>query len=112
MARHTIDLGVDFREIRRIRHIDNRMPFRWVPPAELNRQNHYLIVLEVILGQFHFAVEDCPHVFRFQLLRRRRIRAVALETQVIHLRCSQQMLIIPAVWLMANGARLLEYWLM
>ena len=51
--------------------------------TKLQRQDDYLILLEVVFRQFHLAVEDGDHVLGFELFGRGRVRTMTLKANVV-----------------------------
>ena len=112
VAGHAVDLGVNFRDIGRIGHIGDRMAFDRMAASELQGQHHHFILCEIVVGQFHAAVEIWLSTCSASRFLGCRIRAVTLEAKAIRILRTQQMIVRPAVWLVAGSASLLKGWLM
>src|SRR5579863_930629 len=78
-----------------------------MPQPKPQRQGRHFVLLEVILRQFYLAVKNRDQMLRFQLLWCH-VRSVALQAEPVPLD-PQQVIVVPAVWLMASGAALREY---
>ena len=63
--------------------------------------------LEVVLGQFHFTVEDCDQVLVRERLRRC-LRAVTLEAKLVRSAGSKQVIVVPAVRFVTGRATCLK----
>ena len=62
------------------------------PRPELQGQHHHFILCEIVVGQFHAAIENCEHVLGFEFLGLR-IRSVALEAKGVGILRAQQMIV-------------------
>ena len=87
----------------RVHHVLHRMAGGRVPQAVLQRQDCHLE--EVILGQFHLAIEDRHQVLFFEL-GGSRIRTVALQAQLVLALGAQQFRVFSAMRLVAGRATL------
>lgn len=95
----------DLRDVFRVWHIGNRMALDGVAKPESQRQHGHTVLFEVIVREFHSAVENREYALGLQLLRLR-IWSVALQAKRVSV-CTQQLLAIPAMWVMAGSTPLL-----
>jgi len=98
--------GLDLVNVGWIHHVGHRMTFHRVTQSVAHGEDHDPVLHVVIVGQLHCAVEDGDQVLGFQPLRLR-VRTMTLQAQRIAFG-AQQVLVVAAVRLMADGTALSE----
>ena len=94
MAREAINRFQHMIHVRGVDDVDYRMPLDRVAVPVLQRQQDHF--LEVVFGQFHFAVEDRDQMLALQLLRIG-FRPMALQAELVG-RGGAQLVLFPELW--------------